>query len=152
QPPAPDEPDQNLPWCVRQFGRQQCLRLKLSQRITDQNPTNLNRWLTTVIPDSRLSANFDGPSPIAIPVVNLQLPPLGFRVRQNLLQRRTTFALEPRTPSPVGRTSRRRIIKGGIQTKPGDQAHARQSTHQLEQGERRKAAVSNKDQSSIRQP
>src|SRR5882672_12647475 len=121
QSPALDKPGQNLPRSVREFGREQCLWLKLSQRVTDQHPTNLDRRFTGVIPDRRLSADFDGAFPLTIPVVKLQLPPLGFRVCQNSLQCRTAFALEPRTALLMTVATRRRIVEGGIQAERSEE-------------------------------
>ena len=73
QAPATDEPGQNLQWRVRQFGRQQCLRLKLSLLVTDQRPSYDDaRVVRPTPPQSCLSADFNSPFAIAIPVLDLQ--------------------------------------------------------------------------------
>lgn len=153
QSPATDEPGQNLPRRVGQFCREQSLRLKLSQRITDQHPPNGDaRVVRAAPPQRRLGADFHRPFALAIPVFNFQFRPESLGITQHLLEGRTPITFDSWPTFLTGLRRRRWIKQCGIQPQPRNQTDCRQLAHQLQQLDRRKAAVSDKNQRSIGQP
>src|SRR5262249_55325223 len=87
-PPASHEPAQNLQWRMREIGRQQSLRLKHPQRIADQHPTDRDWHFPAAVPDGGLGIDFDFALLPAVPMIDLDLRPLRFRIVEYLLWRR----------------------------------------------------------------
>src|SRR5262249_3095109 len=116
QSPATDEPGQNLQWRVRQFGRQQCLWLKLSLRVADQHPSyDYARVVRSTPPQRRFGADFNGPFALAIPVFDLQFRPNRLGIGQHILQGWSPIAFDAWPTSLSRPTSGRRIKEGSIQ-------------------------------------
>src|SRR5215510_12894621 len=78
--PTTHEPTQNLQRRMVEVGRQQRLRLKLTQRITDQYPTDRDRYIPAAVPDGSLGVDFDLALLPAVPMIDLDLRPLRSRI------------------------------------------------------------------------
>jgi hypothetical protein len=74
-----------------EVGRQQRLRLKLTQRIAAQHITDRDRHIPSTLPDGGLGVDFDFALLPPVPVFNLNLRPLRFRIVESLLWRRSDF-------------------------------------------------------------
>ena len=80
-PPASHEPAQDLQRRMREIGRQQRLRVKLTQRIADQYPTDRDWHIPAAIPDCGLGIDFDLALLPAVPMIDLDLRPLRLSTR-----------------------------------------------------------------------
>src|SRR5262245_26989108 len=151
-PPASHEPAQNLQQRMPEIGRQQCLRLKLTQRIADQHPTNRDWHMLAAIPDGGLGVDFDYPLLPTVPMINLDLCPLRPWIIERLLWRRAARAFHTRASSLPGFSFRRRVVKLGIESQPRDHIDSWRAADKIEQIQNGETAVTNEDKMTIRQP
>jgi hypothetical protein len=114
--PTTNEPIQNLQRRTVKVGRQQRLRLKLTQRIADQHLTDQDRHITAAVPDGSLGVDFDFALLPAVPMIDLDLRPLRFRIVEYVLWRRAARAFHTWASILPGFSFWRRVVKLGVQT------------------------------------
>ena len=149
--PARDEPTEDHRGCRRQIRAEECGRLVLSDRIAHQNPADRHRRDAGMVPDRGAGRD---PQLALLGVVC----PLGETTLVHtvfLLASTCTQRWQGDAPSAgcghAGPPARRcRLIQGGIQPKPGDDADM--TAHRGQQFQRDEAAVGNKDQQTVGQP
>src|SRR5262249_50303970 len=135
-----------------EIGRKQRLRLKLAQRITDQYPTDRDRHTSATIPDCRLGIDFDLTLPPTVPVFDLDLRPLRFRVVEHLLWRRAARPFDPWSSGLSLPAFGGRIVKLRIQTQTRDQIEPRRATDKVKQIQYGEAAIAHENHVSTGQP
>src|SRR5262245_38122280 len=150
--PTTHEPTQNLQRRMVEVCRQQRLRLELTQRITDQYPTDWNRHISATIPDCRLGIDFDFTLLPTVPVFDLDLRPLRFRVVEHLLWRRAARPFDPRSSGLSLPAFGRRIVKLRIQAQTRDQIEPRRATDKVKQIQHGEAAIAHENHVSTGQP
>ena len=111
-----------------EVGRKQRLGLKLTQRIADQYSTDWDRHVSRTIPDCRLGVDFDLALLSAVPMPDLDLRPLRFRIVEYLLWRRATRAFHSRAACLPGIAFGGRVVKLRVQTQTRDQRDPRHAT------------------------
>src|SRR5215475_3924841 len=151
-PPASHEPSQNLRRRMIEIGRQQRLRLKLTHRITDQHPTDRDWHIPTAIPDCGLGIDFDFALLPAVPMIDLDLRPLRFRIVEYLLWRRAARAFHSWASSLPGFSFWRRVVKLGVESQPRDHIDSWRAADKIKQIQDGETAVANEDNLPIRQP
>src|SRR5262249_36100711 len=119
-PPASHKPAQNPQWRMPEVGRQQRLRLKLTQRIADQHPTDRDWHIPTTVPDGGLGIDFDYAFFPTIPMIDLDLRPLSFRIVEHLLWRRAARAFHTRASSLPSFSFGGWVVQLGVQSQPRD--------------------------------
>src|SRR5215475_6004131 len=151
-PPASYEPAQNLQGRMPKIGRQQGLRLKLTQWVADQHPANRGRHIPAAIPDGGLGIDFDYALLPAVPMIDLYLRPLRFRIVEYLLWRRAARAFHSWASCLPGFSFRGRVVKLGVESQPRDQIDSWRAADKIKQIQNGETAVTNEDKMTIRQP
>src|SRR5215813_508481 len=151
-PPATDKPTKNLQRRMIKIGRKQRLRIKLTQRIADQHPTDRGRHIPAAVPDGGLGVDFHFALLPAVPMIDLKLRPLRFRIVQYLLRRRAARAFHTWASILPGFSFGRRVVKLGVQTQPRDQIDSWRAADKIKQIQDGETAIANEDKISIRQP
>src|SRR5262245_4081972 len=151
-PPATHEPTQNLQWRMVEVGRKQGLRIKLTQRIADQHPTDRDRQVSAAIPDRRLGVDFDFALLPAVPMIDLNLRPLRFRVVEHLLWRRAARAFYTWAACLPGFAFGRRVVKLRVQPQTRDQIDPWCATDKVKQIEHGEATIAHENHISTGQP
>src|SRR5215475_96888 len=150
--PASHEPIQNLQRRMREIGRQQRLRFKLAQRIADQHPTDRDWHTPATVPDGGLGIDFDFALLPAVPMIDLDLRPLRFRIVEYLLWRRAARASHSWPSSLPGFSFWRRVVKLGVESQPRDHIDSWRAADKIKQIQDGETAVANEDNLPIRQP
>src|SRR5688572_10851315 len=102
QPPALDEPGQDLYGVELQLRRQEGLGRKCSGRIADEDPPNGHRRPTRVIPDGCGGGNVDATGFLAIPRRHGDKLPWGSRGGYPMGERRQPYTLLAGQPVLLG--------------------------------------------------
>src|SRR5215470_1765924 len=114
-PPAADEPTQDLQRRMIKIGRKQRLRIKFTQRIANQYPTDRDRHISAAVPDRRVSVDFDLALLPAVPMIDLGLRPPRFTIVQDLLWRRTARSFDSRVSGLPRPAFGRGVVKLRVQ-------------------------------------
>src|SRR5215475_4497447 len=151
-PPASHEPAQNLHRRMIEIGRQQRLRLKLTQRITNQHPTDRDWHISAAVPDGGLGIDFDHTLLPAVPMIDLDLRPLRFRFVEHQLWGRSSRAFHTWASSLPGFSFRGWVVKLGVESQPRDHVYACCAADKIKQIQNGEAAIAKEDNLPIRQP
>jgi hypothetical protein len=151
-PPASHEPSQNLRRRMREIVRQQHLWLKLTHRITDQHPTDRDWHIPAAVPDGGLGIDFDFALLSAVPMIDLDLRPLRFRIVEYLLGRRSARAFHSWASSLPGFSFWRRVVKLGVESQPHDHIYSWRAADKIKQIQDSETAIADEDKIPVRRP
>src|SRR3954464_7313436 len=119
-PPAPDQPAQDVRRARAQGGAQEGLRFLFAARVAHQHPADRHAH-AGVMPERRAGGDVEALLGAAMPAVEADPMPARGRVLQPLFQAWLPSTFDPWPPTRAGHAGWGWRVEAGIKAQPGDQ-------------------------------